>query len=64
MHIKRCNFISKTIIPSTILNQSILLGKAISNGIKLAKDLGNTPPNICTPTYLSNEAVKLKKLIN
>ena len=62
MHIKRCNFVSKLIIPSKILNQSILVGKAISNGIKLAKDLGNTPPNICTPTYLSNEAVKLKKI--
>ena len=62
MHIKRCNFVSKLMIPSKILNQSILVGKAISNGIKLAKDLGNTPPNICTPTYLSNEAVKLKKI--
>jgi len=62
IHIKRCNFVSKLIIPSKILNQSILVGKAISNGIKLAKDLGNTPPNICTPTYLSNEAVKLKKI--
>ena len=62
MHIKRCNFVSKLMIPSKILNQSILIGKAISNGIKLAKDLGNTPPNICTPTYLSNEAVKLKKI--
>ena len=62
VHIKRCNFVSKLMIPSKILNQSILVGKAISNGIKLAKDLGNTPPNICTPTYLSNEAVKLKKI--
>ena len=62
INIKRCNFISKIMIPSKILNQSILTGKAISNGIKLAKDLGNTPPNICTPTYLSNEAVKLKKI--
>jgi leucyl aminopeptidase len=62
MHIKRCNFVSKLMIPAKILNQSILVGKAISNGIKLAKDLGNTPPNICTPTYLSNEAVKLKKI--
>ena len=62
IHIKRCNFVSKLMISSKILNQSILVGKAISNGIKLAKDLGNTPPNICTPTYLSNEAVKLKKI--
>ena len=62
VNIKICNFISKLMIPSKTLNQSILVGKAIANGVKLAKDLGNTPPNICTPTYLSNEAVKLKKI--
>ena len=60
--IKKCNFVSKTSMPSKIFNLSVLRGKAISNGIKLAKDLGNTPPNICTPTYLSNEAKKLKKV--
>ncbi|NBV88798.1 MAG: hypothetical protein EBR88_04690, partial [Betaproteobacteria bacterium] len=26
---------------------------AIANGIELTKDLGNLPPNICTPTHLS-----------
>lgn len=34
---------------------------AIAEGIKLAKDLGNLPGNICTPTYLANEAKKLQK---
>ncbi|MCK5716699.1 MAG: leucyl aminopeptidase [Thiomargarita sp.] len=28
----------------------------ISEGVKLAKDLGNLPPNICTPTYLADQA--------
>ena len=59
---KKCNFVSKTSMPLKIFNLSVSRGKAISNGIKLAKDLGNTPPNICTPTYLSNEAMKLKKI--
>jgi leucyl aminopeptidase len=59
---KKCNFVSKTSMPLKIFNLSVSRGKAISNGIKLAKDLGNTPPNICTPTYLSNEAKKLKKI--
>jgi leucyl aminopeptidase len=36
-------------------------GGAIAAGVKLAKDLGNLPPNICTPTYLANEARKLGK---
>ena len=32
---------------------------AIADGVTLAKDLGNLPPNICTPGYLANEARKL-----
>ena len=36
-------------------------GLAISAGVSLAKDLGNLPPNICTPTYLGEQAKKLAK---
>ncbi|MDH4047873.1 MAG: leucyl aminopeptidase [Gammaproteobacteria bacterium] len=32
---------------------------AISQGMKLARDLGNLPPNVCTPTYLAKTAQKL-----
>ncbi len=31
-------------------------GKAIANSLRLAKNLGNTPPNICTPSYLAKAA--------
>ncbi|MEW6414899.1 MAG: leucyl aminopeptidase [Pseudomonadota bacterium] len=34
-------------------------GLAIAHGIKLAKDLGNTPSNVCTPDYLASEAKQL-----
>ncbi len=34
-------------------------GQAISNGTSMAKDLGNLPGNICTPTYLADTAKKL-----
>jgi len=34
-------------------------GDAISNGVALAKDLGNLPPNVCTPSYLARTAKKL-----
>jgi leucyl aminopeptidase len=34
---------------------------AIANGSDLTRDLGNLPPNICTPTYLGNTAKKLAK---
>ena len=32
---------------------------AISKGVTLAKNLGNLPGNICTPTYLAEQAMKL-----
>jgi leucyl aminopeptidase len=36
-------------------------GEAIAEGMTLAKDLGNLPGNICTPTYLAEQAVDLGK---
>jgi leucyl aminopeptidase len=36
-------------------------GDAISKGVSLAKDLGNLPPNVCTPSYLARTAQKLAK---
>jgi len=36
-------------------------GIAIANGMSLARDLGNTAANVCTPTYLGKEAKKLEK---
>lgn len=32
---------------------------AVAKGVALAKDLGNLPGNICTPTYLAEQAKKL-----
>jgi leucyl aminopeptidase len=37
-------------------------GLAIAAGMSLAKDLGNLPGNICTPTYLADQARQLAKL--
>ncbi len=34
-------------------------GEAISRGMSLAKDLGNLPGNLCTPTYLAEQAREL-----
>lgn len=39
--------------------RAILEGQAIAKGVSLAKDLGNTPPNVCTPIYLSKAAEQL-----
>ena len=34
---------------------------ATADGVALARTLGNLPPNICTPTYLADEAKKLAR---
>jgi leucyl aminopeptidase len=34
-------------------------GQAVAAGMALARDLGNLPANVCTPTYLADAAVKL-----
>ena len=62
INLKTCVFSSKSTINTNKFNEYVKSGKALSNGISLAKDLGNTPPNICTPSFLSNEAKKLKKI--
>jgi leucyl aminopeptidase len=36
-------------------------GCAVGNGVSLARDLANLPPNICTPSYLAEQAKKLGK---
>jgi leucyl aminopeptidase len=36
-------------------------GLALSSGVSFAKDLGNLPPNICTPTYLAEQALAMVK---
>ena len=35
---------------------------AIANGLNTARRLGDTPPNICHPTFLAKEAKKLEKI--
>ena len=36
-------------------------GQAIAHGVKLTKDLGNLPGNICTPSYLADIALQFDK---
>ena len=41
--------------------EAILVGKAVADGVKLARDLGNLPSNVCTPSYLAEQAQDLAK---
>ncbi|OZA08042.1 MAG: leucyl aminopeptidase [Polynucleobacter sp. 24-46-87] len=43
------------------LKAAVAEGVAMVEGMNLAKDLGNLPPNICTPTYLGKAAQGLSK---
>lgn len=40
---------------------AIQQGQAIAHGVGLAKDLGNMAPNVCTPTYLADQAKAIAK---
>ncbi|MGH1439088.1 MAG: leucyl aminopeptidase [Cellvibrionaceae bacterium] len=42
-------------------NKGLKIGEAIGKGMNVARELGNLPGNICTPTYLAGEARKLAR---
>jgi leucyl aminopeptidase len=44
-----------------IVERAISEGAAVALGVAAAKDLGNMPSNICTPTYLAEQSKKLAK---
>ena len=43
------------------IDRGLAQGHALASGIDLARDLGNLPANVCTPTYLAQQAGKLAK---
>jgi leucyl aminopeptidase len=45
----------------SLAEQGIREGLAVARGMTLAKNLGNLPGNVCTPTYLAGQAQKLGK---
>ena len=47
--------------PSSAMESALTQAAAIAQGMALAKDLGNLPGNVCTPSYLAQQAVTLAK---
>jgi leucyl aminopeptidase len=43
------------------IEQAALTGHAIATGMNLARELSNLPGNVCTPTYLAEQATQLGK---
>ncbi len=41
--------------------EALTQGRAIAEGMSLARELGNLPANICTPTYLAEQAKALAR---
>ncbi|MBO6565272.1 MAG: leucyl aminopeptidase [Pseudomonadales bacterium] len=44
-----------------VVDDAITISSALCAGINKAKDLGNLPGNVCTPTYLADQAKQLAK---
>ncbi len=42
-------------------DKTIELAQAIASGVELTRNLANMPANICTPTYLGEQAIQLAK---
>ena len=70
IHLRLLNKVKKNIFQTTIhydgseliqVKSGIKHGEAVMEGGNLTKDLGNLPPNICTPKYLASVATKLGK---
>ncbi|MEX0584161.1 MAG: M17 family peptidase N-terminal domain-containing protein [Natronospirillum sp.] len=52
------------LVTETDLGNAISHGKAIAHGVNVARELGNLPPNVCTPTYLAEQAQQLADRYN
>ena len=60
--IKECYLKVSSKIDTRQFKSTVAESLAISNGINKARMLGDTPSNICTPTFLAKEAKKLEKI--
>jgi len=59
--VKRVSLVGGSAKNDASMRKGIQEACAIANGVSLARDLGNLPGNICTPSYLANQAKKLGK---
>ena len=46
---------------ANVAKKGLAYGASVGNGMNVARQLGNLPANICTPTYLANQAKALAK---
>ncbi len=58
---KRATLLAGKGAAESAVERGLKTGTAIANGMAVTKRLGNLPPNICTPSFLGDEAKKLAK---
>jgi len=59
--LRKVNFPYTTRGEGALIKLGIVQGRALNDGIDLTKDLSNLPGNVCTPTYLSDQAKALAR---
>ena len=60
--LKNCALKISSTLNDRQFNKTISDSIAVSNGINKARMLGDTPSNVCNPTFLAKEAKKLEKM--
>ncbi|UAJ65307.1 leucyl aminopeptidase [Candidatus Schneideria nysicola] len=59
--LKKISFIVDKESNISSCQRAVKHGVALTSGIKVAKDIANMPPNICTPLYLSEKLIQLSQ---
>ena len=59
--LKKIDFFLADKTQRSALKKGLDTGAAVATGMAVARELGNLPANICTPTYLGEEAIALGK---
>ncbi len=57
--LQRIEFFARDRDQALALEAGIMRGTALAAGIRLGRDIANTPPNICNPAYLAEQATGL-----
>ncbi len=60
-NLRKVSFPHTTRAEGALIKLGILQGRALGSGMALSKDLANLPGNVCTPSYLAEQAKSLAK---
>ena len=55
------NYLTDIVLMGTVDKAIVKKAKVIGESVCFARDLGNHPANILTPSYIANEAVRISK---